>query len=371
MNHRYIAKLSALSVIVLVVSCRKDKIEFTKPALPLPAKDTVIVPISSISSLFLEEISFFPSAAAIEFKSVAVGREADGVKPIRPLNFSGWTHPSVLYFEKKWNNYHYWAALTPYPDTDSQFENPHIFCSDNGIKWVEPKDIINPIEPCPPGFGFNSDVNLMADNGILYCYWRASNDKQRAIYVKQSIDGVHWSEKETVCVMPYGVVDVIAPSFLKDGDNYYCYSVCGAEDEPGSFYTKYSIRRMVSANPLKFYPEKDKGYDLININGRPWGNEQEPWHIEVKKFMNIWMMLVTTTSFNRYGGGGRLFMGYSIDGKDFRFASKPITEITSTYKSSFHPKFDSSKNRIYVEMWRAMMSEGWSVLHDTFYIKVK
>jgi len=363
-------KLCVLSFVIVIASCKKDKIEFVAPEEPPPANTDGS--ILNITALYLDEIKYTPSTALVEFKSVAFGREANGVRPAIPLTFSGWTHPSVLYFEKKWNNYHYWAALTPYPDTDSQYENPHIFCSDDGVKWIEPKGIINPIDPCPPGFGFNSDVNLMLDKNILYCYWRATENNQRAIYIRKSADGVHWGEKETVCIMPYGVVDVIAPSFLKDGNSYYCYSVCGVENEAGSFYNRYSIRRMVSSDPIKFNPEKDKGFDLINVNGRPWGNEQEPWHIEVKKLKNIWMMLVTTTGLNRYGGGGRLFMGYSTDGKDFTFSNKSIGDFTaSTYKSSFNARMDPIQNKINVEMWRAMMSNGWAVFHDNFSIKVK
>jgi hypothetical protein len=171
--------------------------------------------------------------------------------------------------------------------------------------------------------------------------------------------------------MPYGVVDVISPSFIKYQDNYYCYAVCGREEQQGSYFNAYSIRRMVSSNAEKFEPVKNAGFDLVRVSGRPWGYEQEPWHIEVKKIKNLWLMLVSTTNLDAYGSGGRLFFGYSTDGLTFVFNSKPICSINgSTYKSSFNASFDSQQKKLNVELWRSMMTQGWAVFHDYFSAKV-
>lgn len=374
-------RLLALCLFIVIAGCRKDK--YTEPEPPVVAKTDTLIPGPTPDSLSLntvfksldiQSILVNPSAQPISFYSLAKGREINGTRPTLHLASSGWTHPSVQFFEKPWNGYHYWAALTPYPGTDSQYENPHIFCSNDGGTWIEPKGILNPIEPCPPDIGFNSDVDLLLDKNILYCYWRLTAKDSRSIYVKKSSDGIHWSEKILVCKMPYGVVDVISPSFsfLKSDGKYYCYAVCGPESQPGNYFNKYSIRRMSSSDPLNFNPEKGKGFDLVSISGRPWGNNQEPWHLEVRKMRNLWMMLVTTTNLNGYGSGGRLFMGYSSDGINFSFGQAPIGTFTgSTYKSSFNPRYNHVTKKIHVEMWRAVMSYGWAVFYDKFIVNAQ
>lgn len=366
MNLKTSSRLIALCLIAVFVSCRK---ETYKPAeVEKPAE----TPFSgTIESVDLKTIHFVPSPNPLYFNSIAIGREVGGVAPKISLSGSGWTHPSMLFFENGWNGFKYWAALTPYPDTDSQYENPHIFCSTNGIAWSEPKGIVNPIEPCPGDKGFNSDVNLMMNKNVMYCYWRATETKERSIYVRKSSDGIHWTEKELVCEMPYNVVDVISPAFLKGDDNYYCYAVCGVEDRPGNYYNKYSIRRMVSSDPVHFTPAKDQGFDLVKIEGRPWSDTQEPWHLEVRKLKNIWMMLVTTSNLNAFGSGGRLFMGYSKDGLNFKFENSPICNLTgSTYKSSFNAKINAKDRSIDVQLWRATMGYGWAVFPENFAIKI-
>lgn len=344
----------------MAVSCKKESItDKTEP----PTSGTE-------SKLDLNRINFSASRSPLNFSSVATGRKVPGGGPDLPLTYGGWTHPSVLYFKDKWNGFTYWAALTPYPNIDSQYENVHIFCSMDGINWREPAGIKNPIEPCPD-LGFNSDVNLMVNDNIMYCYWRATEADGRAIYLRESSDGVSWGEKKLVCKMPYNVVDVISPSFLKEEGKYYCYAVCGKESNAGSYYNNYSIRRMASSDLFTFNPEKDKGFDIVNVVGRPWGSTQEPWHIEVRKVNDLWMMLVTTTNLNGYGSGGRLFLGFSIDGLTFEFGNKPICNVTgSTYKSSFNAIADVQKKVIYIELWRAMMSYDWAVFRDNFSVKI-
>ena len=370
----------AAILIVALAACKKDHIEKTTPAIPeIEHKEEVVNddqeitisdPSVKIADLNLSSVNFTPSNSALLFSSVAVGRpDASGNAAKASLSYSGWTHPSMLRFEKKWNGYHYWAAITPYPNTDSQYENPHIFCSNDGVLWIEPKGIVNPIEAAPEGTGYNSDVNLMFANDKIYCYWRKTAQSLRSLWVSTSTDGVNWDKKEKVCEWPASTIDVISPSVVKDKNLYYCYGISNYETSPGNYYNSICIRRMISDHPINgFDADRNKGYDVVKINNRPWGSNQDPWHLEVKKVNNIWLMLVTTTNHNGYGSGGRLFMGYSLDGTNFTFNTAPICNATSTYKSSFNAVVDSKSKKIKVELWRAMMSSGWTVFHDRFSI---
>lgn len=354
------------------VACKKEH-QYIPGSVAQKPDDSLDAPVNGPFDglLDINGIRFVPATNPMVFLSKALGREeSSGYRPEIAVSSSGWTHPSVYHSNVPWNGYTYWMAITPYPGADNQYENPHIFCSNDGINWREPAGIKNPVEPCPAA-GYNSDVNLMMDNNTLYCYFRVSGvSAGRAMFVVKSIDGIHWSEKELVCEWPGTGMDVIAPSVIKDESGYQCYGICTGEEAPGLYYNTIAIRRMLSADPVKgFRPVKGPDYEIVNIDGRPWGDQQDPWHIEVQKVNNLWMMLVTTTNHGGYGAGGRLFLGYSTDGKNFRFGTRPLGNITGTYKSSFYPSYDPGTGKIHVELWRAMMDKGWVVYHDEFYIR--
>lgn len=374
-------------VLFALANCEADDAKFkngpttnlnSKPSDSLGDKFADIgPPIDSIQSLDLKSILFIPSSQPLSFPSIAVGDLiANGTsRNTISLTNSGWTHPSVLYFETPWNGFQYWCAITPYPNSDAQYENPHIFCSNDGVLWKEPNGIVNPIENSPLGTVYSSDVNLMFKDHTLYCYWRdnwffLSGFPKRGLFVKKSLDGVNWSPKELVASWPASGIDVIAPSILKHNDNYYCYGVCTGEATPGSYYTQYCIRRAVSASELNFTIDRNFGYELINIEGRPWGNKQEPWHTDVQKIGNLWLMLVTTTDNGQYGSSGRLFLGYSLDGVNFSFNDKPISNSIGTYKSGFVPTYDRKNKRIRIQMWRAQVSNNWQIFNDEFFINI-
>jgi len=382
-------KSTILFIVFILTSCETDAVKQnysysgdlgSKPNDSLTGKPISLGPvIDSIQSLDLKSINFKPSNQALNFSSVAVGDMLASGSITRSkisLTNSGWTHPSVVCFETEWNSYRYWCAITPYPNSDAQYENPHIFCSNNGIIWNEPGGIVNPIENSPVGSAYSSDVNLMFNDGYLYCYWRDNGliikgSSRRALFVKKSIDGINWSPKELVASWSANGIDVIAPSILKSENNYYCYGVCNGETTSGSYYTQYCIRRAVSTNELNFTIDRNNGYELINIEGRPWGNKQEPWHTDVQKIGNVWLMLVTTTDNGQYGNSGSLFLGYSLDGLNFSFNDKPICNSIGTYKSGFVPTYDRQNKKIKMQLWRTQTANNWQIFYDEFFINIK
>ena len=96
-----------------------------------------------------------------------MGRE-DALNALFPLMIPTYdgsgeaAHPSVLYFTSRWNRYRYWMAFTPYRGTNEKYENPSIVVSNDGIHWIQPKGLINPIIGKPED-GHLSDPNLFFD----------------------------------------------------------------------------------------------------------------------------------------------------------------------------------------------------------------
>lgn len=91
-------------------------------------------------------------------------------------------HPSVIDFKTEygleaWGEFRYWMALTPYPNFNSIFENPSILVSKDGLNWINPPGIKNPLASKPLGSlrnHYNSDPDLVydPDQNTLILYWR-------------------------------------------------------------------------------------------------------------------------------------------------------------------------------------------------------
>lgn len=356
----------------MISACKKD-ISEEETIVKIPVTENTEI----IDSVDIQSINFKTSTSRLTFATIAQGYAlpGGGYNTLSLTNV-GFTHPSVIYFKDGWNNHKYWMANTPYPAAMSQYENPTIFCSDDGYNWKEPAGILNPIEKAPEKPGYNSDVNLFYDNGKLYCFWRAITVFEpsigripgRALYYKTSEDGINWSERRYITGWDYYGVDLISPAVLKQANEYYCYGVSTGEKVPGSYFTNYGIRRMVHYNIHDFKVDKTKGYDLINIATRPWGPDDEPWHIEARKHKNLWFILVATSKNNEYGRDGKLYLGYSKDGINFTFTNKPICDANYVYKSSFYLFEDKDTKTLNIKLWRAT-STDWSIYYDQFSLK--
>lgn len=81
-------------------------------------------------------------------------------------------HPSVLYIPEGLSGKKWWLAVTPYPNYNSKYEQPILFCG-------ESNDIIPPINwefigviAGPHKNGFNSDPNLFFDGKKIWCFWK-------------------------------------------------------------------------------------------------------------------------------------------------------------------------------------------------------
>lgn len=141
-------------------------------------------------------------------------------------------HPKVLYFGDGWNGYRYWMAYTPYPSGLVAHENPCIAVSNDGIVWVAPEGLENPLVSMPEG-GYNSDTHLVYNPGtdMLECWWRPcdeSSGKLRDAFVRRlSSDGVSWDEPQMVLEWGPESRCRLSPCVsIVDGQYYAVYSDC-------------------------------------------------------------------------------------------------------------------------------------------------
>ena len=131
------------------------------------------------------------------------------------------THPSVVKFEQPWNGYLYWMAMTPYPFNDGSYENPSIVSSNDGITWVVPSGITNPLINTP-NVGHNCDVDLVyvPNKDELWMYYVEADDLvSSSVKLIRSSNGVQWSEPVTVLKDWVQKYSILSPSIeiLEDG----------------------------------------------------------------------------------------------------------------------------------------------------------
>jgi hypothetical protein len=276
------------------------------------------------------------------------------------LTDTGFTHPSVLHIPGGWNGAKYWCALTPYPGTDAQYENPTIYTSADGITWAEPSGISNPIVSSPSGSDYNSDTELvLGPDGWLYCFYRASEGGQRRFKYVKSRDGINWSTPATLIAYSIGVADLLSPSLVYD-NGWHMFAVnMLAPTATGEYYTNYAIERYYSPDLVTWSTP-----EIVSVSGRPWGTSQEPWHLAIRKVGAAWLMLLCTCNNGTSGSSGQLFFGKSGSGWSWNFQDSAYGGLSSAYRSCFNVT-SINNDSLGLSILRASTASGWQIFQDT------
>jgi len=223
------------------------------------------------------------------------------------------THPSVVRFRTPWNGYRFWMAFTPYASIAQ--ENPCIVASNDGVTWIVPTGVTNPLFPMPATEGgYNSDTELiyLPTGNKLRMYFREySVSSNSIIWYTESTDGIIWSEKIACTFDVYK--DAIAPSIIKL-DKYYMYI----------------------GNTFGFYE---------SVDGIAWTNYQ-PCITDIEKFGIVWhpqvwadgTKLRLVSPIGNVGKGAsketELYYAESTDGINWTF------ETHALYRREPNGKFD-------------------------------
>ena len=304
----------------------------------------------------LQQEGFALLKSRLVFPSIAVGRAVDGVAPKVPLTDAGYTHPKVLYLPGGWNGYEYWMAITPYrgPLTSledmAQYENPHIFCSLDGMTWIEPVGIQNPLEVPPPypSPDYLSDTHIaLGSDGYMHLFYRGNGNSYggRGLMHRKSRDGVNWSARQDIySAASLSSVDtgnlLLSPAFMQNGSSWLCFdairtSPTGLIIPPQKNQTYTFVFRRDDIKPNGSYGEYDPS-QIINFTNMPWGEAYDVWHLDVCKFGNLWALLLNVGTDNA-SGADRLYVAYSTDGWNFTVEETAL-QATNTYRSSIVPK---------------------------------
>ncbi|MBQ0022547.1 MAG: hypothetical protein KBT29_04840 [Prevotellaceae bacterium] len=200
------------------------------------------------------------------------------------------THPKVLYFEEGLFEHKYWMSYTPYPKGKTQFENPCVAYSEDGIHWKNIPN--NPLdEPEDKLKKYNSDPHLVYNSttNLLELWFRYADEVNQTeiIYRMTSNNGVDWSNKEQ-----------LLSSNQKNCALYLCPTVM----HDGSKYLIWVVNSRKKA--IEYY-ESEKGDDWklvrdIKLEYNDNGTTYTPWHMDIihskGKYRMVMMAKGTSTS---------------------------------------------------------------------------
>jgi hypothetical protein len=253
------------------------------------------------------------------------------------------THPSVVFVPGGWNGYQYWMAHTPYPSSNDDHEDPNICASHDGITWVVPVGLTNPIDDAGGTPEYNSDVDLiLGPDDALYLFWRfynsAATGAEETLFMSRSTDGVTWSTKEAVYQTDQTVRRLVSPTFVYEDSGLTMWAVD------------------IVPSPNKMVQLRAEVSDIADLTAADWSVPtdctisymeagKEPWHVEVRRIGGRFVALLTNCTTGASGTNGRIFMMVSADGitwtsttsTGFIPASYP-GEHDALYRATFIPE---------------------------------
>jgi len=202
-------------------------------------------------------------------------------------------HPSILYFPDGWNGYKYWMVMTPYPASDASKETPEILACDDGVNWVVPAGLTNPIVTVVDVNHPNADPCLFYNEATdeLWVYYQKTSglDNYSRIYLKKSSDGINWGGTGLgTLLLDEERLTFTSPAIIKVGSTYHLW------------YNNASFSPNVLEHRTSSDGENWGSAETCTIHGDippdPVFGAQEMWHIEIKymsDYSDYWMLLTT------------------------------------------------------------------------------
>ncbi|MCW8312124.1 hypothetical protein K7A41_12890 [Sphingobacterium sp. InxBP1] len=359
---------------IIFMACSRTQ-EFSAQEVEMPI--WTVDPIDSVAFDGDEGIVNIHTTADANFKGLKNTADLLDISGVH----SSYCHPDVLYFPNTFNGYKYWMVFTPYFGTvgttqnSKKFENPTIVVSNNGIEWINPQGLTNPIINTPfpsesfrenkvdPIQGFWSDVDWLFVNNQFYLYYRGSfitaqslkgkcvldntnfdrlkQNAHRTIVQQTSKDGIRWSNLNIVLTSnpPCTPKDnhLLSPSFIHDGSQFLSYEIelnLGAKKNKAKHPSIVVCRTSTDGFNFTNY----RASRVVNFLNRPWLKQDlnnSPWHIQASFKDGYYFLCVAIGDVRKYTSE-LLYIAYSKDGLNFKVFPKPLLK-NNAYRSSIFP----------------------------------
>lgn len=256
------------------------------------------------------------------------------------------THPDVLDFTKikggngavlnTWGGYRYWMAVTPNQEGNSQFENPCLAASNDGINWVVPTGIENPLSKVKeePAQTHNCDTDVIYDpvsNELwVYYIWERDNPRGtpselRRIKVRENNGSFTVDEKEILTTSSYQY-DMQSPAVVRKGANEWLMWSNNSDQNSGNigWNNQNGFVELRRSNNGKDWDAPQSLKTTLVLKGET--KDYIPWHLDVQWVESegeYWGLFCAYPQ----GGDSRatdLLLGTSKDGVTWTTYPKPI-----------------------------------------------
>lgn len=192
---------------------------------------------------------------------------------VRPRTYDGsreTVHPDFVRTPADWGAYQQHLALTPYPNGANKMENPSLFVSRLGNRWVPQAGARNPVaSPSEGSYLSDPDAVYVPTLRELWIYYRQVDSRNRLLLVR-SKDGIDWGAPTPVLDVPNHML--ISPSVVRiDDKNWNMWSVNGGTGGCSDATSTVQLRH--STDGIKW---------LSPVNVDLSDGDLTPWHIEVQ-----------------------------------------------------------------------------------------
>ena len=304
----------------------------------------------------------------------------------------GVTHPDVLDFTQikgtggaaldTWGGYRYWMAMTPNQTGNSQFENPCLAASSDGITWVVPTGITNPLTNVPrePDNTHNYDTDMIYDpnSDQLWVYYIWEQDSPRGTPSELRRIKVGYSEgnftvgQYEVCTKSSYQYDMQSPAVVRRGAGQWLMWSNNSDQNDGvaGWQNQNAFVELRQSQDGKTWGAAKSLKQSLILKGEGGVEYYIPWHLDVQ-----WM-----ESENEYWGlfcaypkGGNtqrtyLLFATSADGEMWTSYPKPLISPTDggwynnfVYRSTF--TYENGKLRVW---FSGGESQGWRIGYTEF-----
>ena len=208
------------------------------------------------------------------------------------------THPDVIDFgnENSWGGYRYWMALTPNQEGYSQYENPCLAASTDGLTWTVPDGLTNPLTGVEhePANTHNCDTDLVynetSDELWIYYIWekdspRGTPSELRRIKVGYNAASSTYSVGDyELCIQSDYQYDMQSPAIVRRSDGNWLMWSNNSDQNDGiaGWQNPNGFVEFRTSTDGKTWSQKTSLKQSLILRGEGSVEYYIPWHLDVK-----------------------------------------------------------------------------------------
>lgn len=270
--------------------------------------------------------------ADLDWLSLRSKGEWTDLELVSPYSPGHILHPSICDVRNTFGGYRYWMVYTPYPDSDSSFENPCIAASNNLVDWDYPAT--NPIVGDPGGSSYNSDTDIYFDEtgNRLVVLFREVTGTTSQLKITTSSNGIDWSTPVTIYTSANfntpTATDIATPSIWYNPDTSK-WEIIGANITDS--VTAWPVVKITSASLLSGWDTSATWTVLTAVppSGRKW------WNLQFRRLASGSVVGLAQDNSGTVGASGDLYALYSADGTTFGYKLLDTQAVKNWYRVTF------------------------------------